>query len=693
MRGLVAESTFVTIRAIDPTIIFSDTYNNRTYDLPEKNETTSDGYKDVLIFGAREKKTGYYYWYWARRISCSITKGNVNNTFIVTYRSYYYGYGDDDQYFKLRVRSLQLDREATSEYNIEITCKNIEYKDATRAVTTIHVQILDANDNLPVFEKEIYNAKIPKSIKGGEDIIQVVATDDDIDENGKIRYSLVHSSDSYIFTIDEMSGVISLKSVEQLARPYYTLTAVATDQGTPPRSGYVTVALEVQNFPTPNRTNNNPIFVQHQYTAYLLWGTPRGTVVTTVHAHDPVTFDHQNIRYSLFSGDDSVFKVDSKTGVITTKGDVKKMQYNLNIAAEYEKKPGQKPGEFYNITSVVVLVRKIDTSQPHFEESHYTAAISENTRINTKVLTVKAFYKHKERLEYSIPTPRGMFKIDKDSGDITLIAELDYEKEQHHTFVVSAKDPKSPKKSTCTDVTINVLDYNDNAPVINYYPRSITVKLGIKGRREIGHISASDKDNGTNSEIKYYLDSSDYNGVFSIDRDNGKLYVNGALFVTGSLHCCDVPHDYSSCNCTLRVTAKDQGIPPKEAEVEIIIIPYDPKKHHNPTRHIHNPSDAHHTGKHHGHNSSNQKTYIIASVIGGVVIIIILAGAIYWQRRRRQRMYASTTMNYMNLPSDEEDEDLLDPASDHEDDNDNGRRLSLISAASDDNLLRNEAPC
>ena len=89
----------------------------------------------------------------------------------------------------------------------------------------------------------------------------------------------------------------------------------------------------------------------------------------------------------------------------------------------------------------------------------------------------------------------------------------------------------------------------------------------------------------------------DYNGVFSIDHDNGKLYVNGALFVTGSLHCCDVPHDYSSCNCTLRVTAKDQGIPSKEAEADIIIIPYDPN---NPTQHIHNPSShAHHTGKHH----------------------------------------------------------------------------------------------
>ena len=138
---------------------------------------------------------------------------------MITYKPYYYGYGDKDQYFKLRVRQLQLDREATSEYNIEITCKNIEYEDAARAVTTIHVQILDANDNLPVFEKEIYNAKIPKSIQGGEDIIQVIATDDDIDENGKIRYSLVPSSDSYIFMIDEKSGVISLKSIEQLSRP------------------------------------------------------------------------------------------------------------------------------------------------------------------------------------------------------------------------------------------------------------------------------------------------------------------------------------------------------------------------------------------------------------------------------------------------------------------------------------------
>ena len=50
------------------------------------------------------------------------------------------------------------------------------------------------------------------------------------------------------------------------------------------------------------------------------------------------------------------------------------------------------------------------------------------------------------------------------------------------------------------------------------------------------------------------------------------------------------------------------------------------------------------------------------------------------------------SMNYVSLPTDEEDDDLLDAASDQEA-NDSNARLSLISAASDDNLLRNEEPC
>lgn len=46
-------------------------------------------------------------------------------------------------------------------------------------------------------------------------------------------------------------------------------------------------------------------------------------------------------------------------------------------------------------------------------------------------------------------------------------------------------------------------------------------------------------------------------------------------------------------------------------------------------------------------------------------------------------------MTYIRLPPDEEDEELLDVEGVHETGN-NERRLSLISSASDENLLKNQ---
>ena len=43
--------------------------------------------------------------------------------------------------------------------------------------------------------------------------------------------------------------------------------------------------------------------------------------------------------------------------------------------------------------------------------------------------------------------------------------------------------------------------------------------------------------------------------------------------------------------------------------------------------------------------------------------------------RRRQRRDTSTAMNYLTLPSDEEDDDLLDGGSDHETNYENGRKI------------------
>lgn len=166
----------------------------------------------------------------------------------------------------------------------------------------------------------------------------------------------------------------------------------ATDQGKPPRSAYVTVVLEVQDS-SPNRTSDHPVFDRRSYFGYIIKGTPVGTTVTQVYAHDPVTFDHQNIRYYIFSGDDSVFEVNSKSGIIKTKGEIRKREYHLEIAAEYTHKPGEKPRE-QNVTEVAevtILVKYVDASRPNFVKPYYNVSIQENAKIKSEVCFVDLF--------------------------------------------------------------------------------------------------------------------------------------------------------------------------------------------------------------------------------------------------------------------------------------------------------------
>ena len=88
-----------------------------------------------------------------------------------------------------------------------------------------------------------------------------------------------------------------------------------------------------------------------------------------------------------------------------------------------------------------------------------------------------ARYGDNKPVEYYLPNTQSPFKIDKNSGLISLAKELDYEDQKDYTFVASVRDPKDKTKSDCVEVTVHVKDSNDNAPVFNYYPESIRVDV------------------------------------------------------------------------------------------------------------------------------------------------------------------------------------------------------------------------
>uniref|UniRef100_A0AAR5PBK0 Cadherin domain-containing protein n=1 Tax=Dendroctonus ponderosae TaxID=77166 RepID=A0AAR5PBK0_DENPD len=109
----------------------------------------------------------------------------------------------------------KLDREATEWINF--TVKAIDSGSPARAAgVEVFVQILDENDNSPVFAREPTALMIPEDIPPGSQITTIKATDEDIGEYGKITFILDRLSAQGKFSIESDTGI--LKVTEKLDR-------------------------------------------------------------------------------------------------------------------------------------------------------------------------------------------------------------------------------------------------------------------------------------------------------------------------------------------------------------------------------------------------------------------------------------------------------------------------------------------
>lgn len=96
-----------------------------------------------------------------------------------------------------------LDRETRDRYSLRvIATDNGTPASSTSALVT--VQVLDANDNDPVFDQEAYQFSVEENLPRGALVGVVRASDKDLDNNGALRYSLIPSNSS--FQINPVSG-------------------------------------------------------------------------------------------------------------------------------------------------------------------------------------------------------------------------------------------------------------------------------------------------------------------------------------------------------------------------------------------------------------------------------------------------------------------------------------------------------
>ncbi|XP_071746088.1 LOW QUALITY PROTEIN: protocadherin-like wing polarity protein stan [Lepeophtheirus salmonis] len=158
------------------------------------------------------------------------------------------------------------------------------------------------------------------------------------------------------------------------------------------------------------------------------------------------------------------------------------------------------------------------------------------------------------------------FKLNKETGSLSTIAEIDREFMSVHYFKIRAT-ASVPSFTTSTMVQINVEDVNDNGPIFEQTFYNASVKESIKVGSSVLTVRANDADAGDNGRVSYFLESED----FRIDLDKGIVSTRRPL---------DREHAVQH---KLTVLAKDNGSPPgsrRSAEVDLLISVVDENDNH-----------------------------------------------------------------------------------------------------------------
>ena len=421
-----------------------------------------------------------------------------------------------------------LDRERTDSYTLAVRYVS----GASPIDTAVNIHVLDINDNSPQFSESFYNISIPETT--GSFVVNASATDRDLGDNGTLSYSLDPSASS-TFSLDATTGrVMVIASLDYECQPQYYFTVTAMDDGSPPTSTTVTILVNLMNIDDECPQFENPVFISEvQYDPDNNAVPSFDMTLVTVKAYDPDGLGA--ITYSLESPTSSsnVLALNNMTGVISLSRIDPSIRglYILNVSASDNSCIRQ------SFVPVEIAIGSRNGHSPQFP-SECTATMYENPPLGTEVVTLNAVDEDigvNGIITYSLLTQTGLFTINPSSGTVSTIASPSaYNRENQSQFYVDVIARDGGNRQDYCQLTITLLDRNDNSPQILLQNYDTTVQLNVMSGTFVIQIEATDSDNGVNGSISYSLIShNDGSSLpFAIDPESGIITTNGTLSST-----------------------------------------------------------------------------------------------------------------------------------------------------------------
>uniref|UniRef100_A0A803XM20 Cadherin-related family member 1 n=1 Tax=Meleagris gallopavo TaxID=9103 RepID=A0A803XM20_MELGA len=155
-------------------------------------------------------------------------------------------------------------------------------------------------------------------------------------------------------------------------------------------------------------------------------------------------------------------------------------------------------------------------------------ATSLQTHLGAHVYTLNGTDPEGDPVTYGLTYEAGSrryFSVDGSLGNVTLIEELDREKEDEIEVIVSISDGLS---TVSEKVRILVTDANDESPEFINTPYIVQVPENSPSGSSIFKIEAVDRDTGSGGSITYFLQNIHAN-KFTIDRHSGVLRIKSGV--------------------------------------------------------------------------------------------------------------------------------------------------------------------
>ncbi|KAM3612113.1 uncharacterized protein V6R79_002945 [Siganus canaliculatus] len=531
-----------------------------------------------------------------------------------------------------------LDREAQAQHVLKIN--GIDGgKPARSGTASIHIRVLDANDNVPVFSQRVYKASVPENSAVGTVIATLNATDSDEGVYGEITYSFTHLSDKLggVIEINPLSGEVRVAGlIDYEEASTHELDVQAKDGGG--QASHCKLIINVIDI-----NDNKPVIEVKSASATVAEDSKPGTMIALINVYDLDTGSSGRVTCTI--SDDVPFKLVSEVKnyymLVTDELLDRESQpeYNITLTATDAGFPS-----LSGVKVLTVVVNDVNDNAPTFTQILYDASILENQPVGTFVMKVtaedsddgsnaKVLYQISRESNSDVSS---FLTINSETGELYTSRLFDYEQSVHFQIKVMARDGGAPPLSSTCTVNVFIKDQNDNAPVVLYpvqaagfIAEDIVPAEAPKGYL-VTKVVAVDSDSGHNAWLSYRIIKATQPNVFMVGVHTGEVRTVRA-FVDG-----DEPKQ------TLLVLVTDNGPESLSATATVSITVSDGLPVLNELFEF--PDDP--------HNTDNLTFYLIIALAAvSSLFILLISGVFYFKLCRRGYVYRSTATSLPVFPT------------------------------------------